>query len=334
MKDLWDNEVAVQQVPKRSIGNLSRSFIVPPFSVLNMLSGEWQQRKRAWISLGIRSEVGRNAAASGSRLPTYKVGEDGKFQRGDLHATSVDESCTSIFDPVLCELMYSWFVPVNGTVLDPFAGGSVRGIVAAHCGLHYTGIDLSEEQVSANIEQALYTVPAHALEIVEWIVGDSMQLLKYAGGKGFDFIFTCPPYYNLEQYSSDPRDLSNCPTYAEFIEKYTTVIAKCCRQLNDNRFACFVVGNLRAEDGHVYDLVGDTITAFSRCGVQLYNDIVLITPTGSAQVRAGKIFAGGRKVTRTHQTVLVFIKGEWRKAMMDMNSKVNNHKLVGTASDT
>jgi DNA modification methylase len=38
---------------------------------------------------------------------------------------------TSIFDPVLCELAYRWFCPPGGLVLDPFAGGSVRGIVAA-----------------------------------------------------------------------------------------------------------------------------------------------------------------------------------------------------------
>lgn len=34
---------------------------------------------------------------------------------------------TSIFDPVICEIAYRWFCPPGGTVLDPFAGGSVRG---------------------------------------------------------------------------------------------------------------------------------------------------------------------------------------------------------------
>ena len=37
------------------------------------------------------------------------------------------ENGTSIFDPVVCELAYTWFAPVGGVVLDPFAGGSVRG---------------------------------------------------------------------------------------------------------------------------------------------------------------------------------------------------------------
>ena len=37
----------------------------------------------------------------------------------------------SVFDPVLCELMYYWFSFDKAKILDPFAGGSVRGIIAS-----------------------------------------------------------------------------------------------------------------------------------------------------------------------------------------------------------
>lgn len=40
-------------------GSLAARFGVPPFSVLNAREGWWQERKRAWLALGIRSEVGR-----------------------------------------------------------------------------------------------------------------------------------------------------------------------------------------------------------------------------------------------------------------------------------
>lgn len=39
--------------------SLSARFIVPPFSVLDARQGYWQDRKRAWLSLGIQSELGR-----------------------------------------------------------------------------------------------------------------------------------------------------------------------------------------------------------------------------------------------------------------------------------
>ena len=51
---------------------------------------------------------------------------------------------TSIFDPVLCEIAYRWFSPVGGLILDPFAGGSVRGIVASKLGRQYIGHELRQ----------------------------------------------------------------------------------------------------------------------------------------------------------------------------------------------
>ena len=57
---------------------------------------------------------------------------------------------TSIFDPVLCEVIYNWYGIKDGTAFDPFAGGSVRGVIAELLGQHYIGIDLSENQIDAN----------------------------------------------------------------------------------------------------------------------------------------------------------------------------------------
>ena len=45
-----------------SQGILADKFLVPPFSVLNAREGFWQERKRAWISLGIQSEIGRGTS--------------------------------------------------------------------------------------------------------------------------------------------------------------------------------------------------------------------------------------------------------------------------------
>lgn len=38
---------------------LAQTFAYPPFSVLNAREGWWQERKRQWLALGIKSEVGR-----------------------------------------------------------------------------------------------------------------------------------------------------------------------------------------------------------------------------------------------------------------------------------
>jgi len=41
---------------------------------------------------------------------------------------------------------------------------------------------------------------------------------------------------------------------------------------------------------------------------------VLVTALGSASLRATRQFNGGRKLVKTHQNVLVFVKGDWRRA--------------------
>jgi ParB-like chromosome segregation protein Spo0J len=43
----------------RSVGSLAEAFGVPPFTILNARSGDWQKRKDVWLAMGIRSEEGR-----------------------------------------------------------------------------------------------------------------------------------------------------------------------------------------------------------------------------------------------------------------------------------
>jgi len=42
-----------------STASLADKFGIAPFSVLNAREGWWQSRKRAWLALGIKSELGR-----------------------------------------------------------------------------------------------------------------------------------------------------------------------------------------------------------------------------------------------------------------------------------
>lgn len=220
-------------------------------------------------------------------------------------------SGTSIFDPVLCELAYRWFCPPGGHVLDPCAGGSVRGIVAAKLGRRYTGIELRPEQAAANevqwaeIRDAQDTAPL-------WIIGDALDAATLAPCD-YDFLFSCPPYFDLEIYSDDARDLSNM-TWPQFREAYRAIIRQCCGMLKPNRFACFVVGDVRGPDGMYRNLPAETIDAFLSAGLGYYNEAILVAAIGSLPIRIGKQFSAGRKLGKTHQNVLVFVKGDPRKA--------------------
>ena len=218
-------------------------------------------------------------------------------------------SGTSIFDPVLCELVYRWFCPPGGTVLDPFAGGSVRGIVASKLGLAYTGVDLSERQLEANRAQGAAICPDNP---PNWICGNSLEIETLAPVAA-DLVFSCPPYADLEVYSEDERDISTMP-YDKFREVYAEIITACVRLLKPDRFACFVVGDARDKDGFYYGFPWHTVQAFQDAGARLYNEAVLITAVGSLPVRITKQFNSGRKLGKTHQNVLIFCKGNSKRA--------------------
>ena len=128
-----------------------------------------------------------------------------------------------------------------------------------------------------------------------------------------DFIFSCPPYGDLEVYSDDPADLSNMEWHT-FVAAYKRIILRAVGRLKDDRFACFVVGDFRDPKGFYRDFVSTTIRAFEECGARLYNEAILATPVGSACLRVTKQFDASRKMAKTHQNVLVFCKGNPRKA--------------------
>lgn len=302
-EDLFDDEEEndLDEAMEEVRPTLQEKYIIPPFSVFDTKQGYWQDRKEAWKKI-IKSDEGRDEALLGKGLK-------------DLAAKYYSNNTltgTSIFDPVLCEVLINWFCPVGGKILDPFAGGSVRGLVSVLLGNQYTGVDLSERQIQANIKN--YNALAgtndfngNELSAPNWINDDSTNIDKIINDK-YDFLLTCPPYADLEVYSDDPRDISNMP-YDKFKEAYTEIIVKATEKLKDNAFVAIVVGEVRDKHGYYYNFVGDTIEACRSAGLKYYNECILLNQIATGAMRADRQFAAGRKVVKTHQNVLIFLKG-------------------------
>jgi DNA modification methylase len=271
----------------------------PKSTEWNAREGRWRARKQLWRSLGIKGELGRKNGLAYT-IPKYmKDGQQGRKAPNG----------TSIFDPVLCERVYSLWCPPGGLVLDPFAGGSVRGLVASIKGLRYWGCELRPEQVEANVAQL--SDATTGLHAPHWECGDSFEAIPNAPLA--DFVFSCPPYGDLEKYSDDPADLSNMP-YEKFLDRYEEIVNRTCCRLCADSFACFVVSNFRdRRTGFLIDFVGDTVQAFEQAGLTFEDEFILVTPVGSGALRINQ-FWKSRKIIRVHQVVLVFLKGDYDRA--------------------
>ena len=276
-------------------------FIEPPFSVLDTKTGSWQKRKKQWQKIGIKSEVGRSKSMTHA-MPTVKY--NGNNMKEEYYSEEKQVLNTSIFDPALTELLYKWFVPKGGNILDPFSGGSVRGIVANYLGFKYTGIDIREEQIKSNRQQGVEILKIDNQP--NWYVGDSNEVLNDFNNE-FDFVFSCPPYADLEVYSDLEGDISNM-NYENFMESYEEIIKKSCKLLKSGGYACFVVGEVRDKKGNYIGFVPDTINTFRKCGMNFYNEAILLNSIASASMRAKRIFGSNKKLVKIHQNVLIFKK--------------------------
>jgi DNA modification methylase len=320
--DFGFNDNISDKYTDKTPGALKEKFIMPPFSVLDARQGDWQKRKKAWLKI-IDSGKGRKDNLLGDGITCLL----NNSARGETL------TATSIFDPVLCEILINWFSPKGAKIIDPFAGGSVRGIVSQFLQRDYYGNDLSKEQIEANVEQFEQLENStdffgEKLKMPKWSVGDSKNIDKIITENDFDMLLTCPPYADLEVYSDDPADISNME-YEDFLSVYEEIFEKSISKLKENAFICVVVGEVRDNNGHYRNFIGDTIKAVEKTGAKYYNEIVLVTMGGTLPLRAGRTFSASRKVANSHQKALVFLKSNGdESALQEYLSDFENERRL------
>ncbi|MDK8593454.1 ParB N-terminal domain-containing protein [Corynebacterium accolens] len=325
--------VSEDTVSSVAAATLAERFLVPPLTVIDTRRGDWRERKKAWLDLGIASNEGRNSGMIYDDpvnvfINWYEIKNKARTQNPNITTNEIVEKYadelnpystgngTSIFDPVLCELLYTWFSNPGDHTLDPWAGGSVRGIVGSILGRNYQGHELRPEQCEENRKQqkqiaGIVSLPADTNPPI-WIEGDSAVTMKDSQPEHFDFVIGCPPYYDLETYSDDEADISNLST-EDFNAAMATTLMEVDRCLKPDRFAAFVVGSARDRRGTLRDMKSCMVNA-APDGWYLANDAVLLNAVGTAATRASRIFTGGRSLARVHQDIMVFVKGDRKTA--------------------
>lgn len=286
MIDLFGNKIVDRK-------KLEDWFVVPPFSILNSASKQWQDKKKKWMI-----KINDKAQARSNKLSKNTPGgKNEKFM-------SIKGDTTSILDPVLCEVLLHWFTNEGYNTFDPFAGDSVFGFCSAFKGRPFTGIELRNEQVEFNQKM----IDDNGLD-GKYICDDALNINNHIKNESMDFMFTCPPYADLEIYSDLPNDLSNMD-YDVFFEVIKTVLTESYSKLKNERFATVVIGEVRHKKTGAYlGLVPKIIEIMIDAGFHYYNEMILSTPIGNLHMRAGNYMSGSRKIGKQHQNVLVFYKG-------------------------
>lgn len=250
----------------------------------------------------------------GRRIRDWRrlTGEDGhsgtRTQSMRTDHDSVYTSTHSVFPAPLCEwIILRYGGPTGGLILDAFAGGPPRAIVSALMGYKYIGYDIRQEQIDENIK----VVTRLGCESNITFHCSDGTLLDGSADSSCDFALTCPPYFDLEQYSDLPNDLSNLNSYDEFNHAMLNCAKAHYRVMKPSSFVCIVTCPFRVggnkDENELRDFPGDTVRNFRTAGFMLWQKIVLSRNFASAAVRSTTSWKGLKLVPR-HEELLVFRK--------------------------
>lgn len=207
---------------------------------------------------------------------------------------------TSIFNPHLAQMILSAYCPTKARVYDAFAGGGTRGFIATAMGHNYLGVEIRPDEVERIVKKQdeLHT---H----FDIKTADSQF---YAIEEGvYDFSYSCPPYYDLEVYSTLEGDMSNVETYGEFLTMLQRSMEVTYRGLKSGALCVWVVGNFRDKRGNLVHFNGDAVKLGMDVGFVLHDELIFWGAAGIAAQRAGQ-FVANRRSVRVHEYIVIFKK--------------------------
>jgi len=240
--------------------------------------------------------------------------EDGKVKNENGKSFNGN---ASVLDPVACEVILRFFLPTQGRrVYNPFGGGVQFGFVAGSYGYEYIASEIRQNQCDAN------NAICKDLNSAKWIKSDSS--IYEPEGK-FDLVFSCPPYYQVEEYidydGNPPEgELNSIPTYEKFRDTLFAGYKKGIEALNDNCFFVIMTGDSRNKNGAYYGCEAEHELFFRDQGLHIYNKIVYLECEFTRLAHA-KVTLNYRKFPKREQKILVFYKGDMKK-IIDLYPKI------------
>lgn len=295
------------EIKANDVARLKKLLGINPTNIWNSAKGEWRIEKQKWNELienaGMLAEVSN---------PTY-ASREGCWQKdGGLAKFATGEALNggaSVLDPFVCELVLKLFMPKNGkSVYNPFGGGVQMGFVSGFYDYEYLATEIRQNQCDAN--NAI--CKAYQMKNVNWILHDSSTY--YDESKKFDMIFTCPPYYLVEDYRDydgikPDKELNGLSSYDEFREMLFKGYENAIKMLNDNCFFAIMVGDSRdPKTGGYYCAEAETEIFLKQQGLHVYNRIVYLE-TQFTRAMQTKSTIKSRKLPKCEQKIILAYKG-------------------------
>lgn len=210
----------------------------------------------------------------------------------------------SVFPQALTKKVLLFYTQTGDVVLDPFAGHNSRMQVAFSLNRHYVGYDISAAFMEFNEEVARKLMGKKGFfKSGKIVLHKQSSECLIEKNESVDFVFTSPPYYDLEYYGEEDSQLGRCKTYTEFICRIENIILECYRVLKPKKFIVWNVNDFRRKNKFI-PYHKDIIECFENVGFKLWDIIILKYANSIGQCFATQI--DDRKVTaKTHEYLIV-----------------------------
>jgi hypothetical protein len=286
-------------------------------NVWNSIKGDWLRLKREWNEK--IEEAGKRHGVANPKFASREgcwQGENGMgnivlakqtVENGEIvdNRKKTLNGNASVLDPLACEVILRFFMPKAGRrVYNPFGGGVQFGFVTGSYGYEYISSEIRQNQCDCNNRIC------QDLNSATWIKSDSST---YDPGGMFDLVFTCPPYYKVEDYldydgNPPPGELNSMGTYEQFRNTLFAGYRKAIAHLNDDCFFVVMTGDSRDKNGAYYCSEAETELFFKNEGLSVYNRIVYLECEFTRLAHAKKTL-NYRKFPKREQKIIVAYKG-------------------------
>jgi hypothetical protein len=273
-------------------------------NVWNPNGAYWLRLKKSW-----NEKIENAGALHGVVNPLY-ASRDGCWQGTNGFANVVTGHAhngnASVLDPVVCEVILRFFMPIKGRrIYNPFGGGVQFGFVAGQYCYEYVASEIRKNQCDANNYICKDTPCA------QWIRSNSST---YHPPGMFDLVFTCPPYYKVEKYIdydglSPEGEINSLDTYEKFRDALFSGYKIAIQHLDNNCFFVIMTGDSRDKNGAYYCSEEETVLFLKGQGLSIYNKIVYVESEFTRLAHAKKTL-NMRKFPKREQKIIVAYKGD------------------------
>ena len=276
-----NNRIQSKVLPIEESISVKEQFGFLPLSIIKPTKESKLRWKEAYFS---DNEIDIRKTSSGYT-------EDGIQKMSEFHAG-------------VAENILRYWSMKGSIVVDPFAGRVTRAMVTTKLEREYIGYEITPN----TYKRSLNHFKKHNVNPTLHN-GDGTKLGNTKDNTA-DLVFTCPPYFNIEQYESCDNQLSDIRDYDTFMDSMGECVSNVKRVLKEGAWAIFVVADFRI-GGELKSFSSDLIQRFKDNDMIHWDTIIMENISPFATLTAYQA-ACKRYVPKTHEYILVFRKrGEY-----------------------